>query len=51
MIGSAGEIKDERIKDILLWTSTQGDTSADWAVKISIGRLCADTWYRLEDLQ
>ena len=42
--------KDELISDILLWTSSHGQTKAGWPARTYIQHLCADIGCSLEDL-
>ena len=42
--------RDKLISDILLWTSTHGQTSVGRSAKTYMYQLCADTRCRIEDL-
>ena len=42
--------KDELVCDVLKWTLTDWHTSVGWLAKTNNHQLCANTWYRPEDL-
>ena len=49
MLGTAGEVQDKLVSDVLLWTSTHGYISVGRPAKTYIHQLCAYTEYHLED--
>ena len=50
MRDTAGEVEDELISDVLLWTPSHSQTKAGRPAQTYIQQLCADTRCNLEEL-